>query len=146
VEYNEDLRRTLESMAGESAEYFHKSRLVQERLAAIIGTAASDDGFVKVTWRGDGLSGLEINPRAMRMGSAELAETILRLSEKAKADGKRQAADVMSEVYGAENPADLVRNKEALQSSLAMMEKSFTGAVTDSLDLIQQLQRQFKRE
>ena len=141
MEQNEDLRRALEEMAGDSAAYFGKAQIFQERAASITGEAVSDDGHIKVSWNGDGLSGLEINPRAMRMGSAELAETILRLTEAAKADGRRQSEALKAEVFGEDNPADFVRNREALQDSLALMQRAFTGAIGDSRDLVENLRR-----
>lgn len=141
MEQNEDLRRGLESMAAESAEYFGKMQEFQRRAAEIVGTAATEDGMIKVGWRGDGPSDLEIHPRAMRMGSGELAATIMRLIGEAKADSRRQSGDIMAEVYGEENPADLIRDPEALRQSLDVMRRTFSGAVDESTDLIKQLQR-----
>jgi DNA-binding protein YbaB len=140
MEQNEDLRRGLESMAAESTEYFGKMQEVQRRVAEIVGMAASEDDMIKVSWRGDGPSDLEIHPRAMRMGSGELAATIMRLIGAAKADSRRQSDDVMAEVYGEENPADLVRDPAALRQSLDAMRRTFSGAVDESMDLIKQLQ------
>jgi DNA-binding protein YbaB len=138
---DEDFRRGLESMAAESAEYFRKAQEVRRRLADIVGTAATEDGQIKVGWRGDAPSDLQIHPRAMRMPSADLAQTILRLIREAKADVQRRSEEIMAEVYGEENPADLVADPEVLQRSLEAMRLSFTGAVNESMDLIKQLQR-----
>jgi DNA-binding protein YbaB len=145
MEQNDDLRQALGSMAGEASEYFQKAQLFQERMAEITGTASSDDGYIKVTWRGDGLDGLEINPRAMRMGSAELAEKILRLSKEAKADSRKQSNAIMEGLLGEQNPAGIVADKEGLQESLDMMRDAFTGAIGDSKDLIDQLQRRLRQ-
>jgi DNA-binding protein YbaB len=145
VEQNEDLRQVLDSMAGDAREYFQKAQLAQERVAEITGTATSDDGYIKVTWRGDGLDALEINPRAMRMGSAELAEKILRLSQEAKADSRKQSNAVMEDLLGEQNPAGILADKQELQESIDMMRDVFTGAINDSKDLIDQLQRRFRQ-
>ncbi|WP_345355660.1 YbaB/EbfC family nucleoid-associated protein [Actinoallomurus liliacearum] len=133
-------------MAGEATEYFQKARLLQERMAGITGTAVTDDGYIKVTWRDGGIDGLEINPRAMRMGSADLAETILRLSHEARADSRRQSDAVMSDLFGTQNPAGIVADKEGLQESIDMMRDVFTGAIGDSKDLIDRLQRRLRQD
>lgn len=138
---DEDFQRGLEAMATESAEYFRKAQEVQRRMTDIVGTAATEDDQIKVSWRGDGPSDLEIHPRAMRMPSAELAQTIMRLIGEAKADTKRQSDEILAEVYGDENPANLVANPELFQQSMDAMRLSFTGAVDQSMDLIKQLQR-----
>ncbi|MEV5704624.1 YbaB/EbfC family nucleoid-associated protein [Actinoallomurus sp. NPDC052274] len=143
MEQNDGLWQALDSMAGEATEYFQKARLLQERMAGITGTAVTDDGYIRVTWRDGGIDGLEINPRAMRMGSADLAETILRLSQEARADSRRQSDAVMSDLFGEQNPAGIVADKEGLQESIDMMRDVFTGAIGDSKDLIDRLQRRF---
>lgn len=143
MERDDDFRRGLESMAAESTEYFRKAQEVQRRVTEIVGTAATEDGQIKVAWRGDGPSDLEIHPRAMRMPSGELAQTIMRLIHAARADVQRRRDEIMAEVYGEENPADLAVDPEVMQRSLEAMRLSFTGAVDESMDLIKQLQRRF---
>ena len=144
MEQNDDLWRTMESMTGEARDYFDKAKVLQERAAEITGSASSDDGYIKVTWRGGGLDGLEINPRAMRMGSAELAETILRLSQEAKADSREQSDAMMNDVMGEQSPAGIVADKQGLKESLDMMRDVFTGAIGDSKQMIDQLQRRIR--
>ena len=145
MEQNDELRRALDSMAGEAKDYFSKARVLQERAAEIMGTASSDDGYVKVTWRGGGLDGLEINPRAMRMGSAELAETILRLSREARADSGEQSNAMMKDLMGEQNPAGIIADKQQLQESLDMMRDVFTGAIGDSRQIIDRLQSRIRQ-
>lgn len=141
---DDEFRRALESMAGEAKDYFGKTRNYQERAAEITGTASTDDGYVTVTWRGGGLAGLEINPRAMRMGSAELAETILRLSQEARADSGAQSDAMLQDLMGERNPAGILADKKGLQESLDMIRDVFTGAIGDSKDMIDQLQRRIR--
>lgn len=145
MEQHDELWRAMDSMAGEAKDYFHKAQVFQERAAEITGTASTDDGYIKVTCRGDGLAGLEINPRAMRMGSAELAETILRLSQEAKADSREQSNAMMKDLMGEQNPAGILADKQGLQESLDMMRDVFTGAIGDSTQLIDQLQRRLRQ-
>lgn len=145
MDQDDGFRRILDSISGDAEEYFQKAQLFQERTAEIVGTATSANGHVKVIWRGDALHELEINPRAMRMGSAELAETILRLSREAKADSREQADTLMRELFGDRNPAGIVRDRQGLQESIEMMRDAFTGAIGDSRDLVDQLQRRLRQ-
>lgn len=144
MEENDEFRRALESMAGEAKDYFGKAREFQDRAAEVTGKASTDDGYITVTWRGEGLAGLEINPRAMRMGSAELAETILRLSQEARADSRAQSDAMMKDLMGERNPAGILADKQELQESLDMMRDVFTGAIGDSKDMIDRLQRRLR--
>jgi DNA-binding protein YbaB len=119
---------------------------VCEKLATLVGKAASDDGRITVTCGADGgLSELHIDPRVMRMGSAELSKAILGLSAAARQDVRQQSQEIMEEVYGDQNPADLVRNKEELGESLKTLQKAFSGAMTDSMGELDQLRRRLQR-
>ncbi len=54
-----------------------KFRELQPRLRELVGVFDSDDGFVHIEWStADGLSVLDLNPRALRMPSEDLAELI----------------------------------------------------------------------
>ncbi|MEV4567701.1 YbaB/EbfC family nucleoid-associated protein [Nonomuraea sp. NPDC049421] len=61
----------------------------------VAGEAASPDGKVRVRVTASGqLTGLQIDPRAMRLGSQELAEAILEASRRATEDAARRVMEV----------------------------------------------------
>ncbi|MCK2215010.1 YbaB/EbfC family nucleoid-associated protein [Actinomadura sp. ATCC 31491] len=61
----------------------------------VTGQAESPDGKIRVRVSSSGqLTGLHLDPRAMRLGSQELAEAIMRLSRRAAEDAARRLMDV----------------------------------------------------
>ncbi|SEH02900.1 YbaB/EbfC DNA-binding family protein [Nonomuraea solani] len=67
----------------------------------IAGEAASPDDKVRVRVSSSGqLTALHIDPRAMRLGSRELAETIMDLSMRATEDAARRLMDVTRPYLG----------------------------------------------
>jgi DNA-binding protein YbaB len=83
-----------------------KSRLarmgeLQEKLSALVGVAESEDGRVRAESDSrSGLKKLTIDPRAMRMGSDELAETITRVVSEAIADLRNRSQAMVQETLG----------------------------------------------
>lgn len=90
----ETLLRDAEQRAG-------RIRELSERTAALVGTGQAADGRVTVTWTSaDGLSDVSIDPRAMRMASADLADAFAAAVRDALADLRRQVREVMTDVFG----------------------------------------------
>ncbi|MFC4913381.1 YbaB/EbfC family nucleoid-associated protein [Actinomadura gamaensis] len=93
---------------------------VQERLRDVVGRARSEDGAVAVECAGgQGLTGLVIDPRAMKLGSQELAETVVRLVREATADLRRQTAELMREELGE------LADPRALQDEVLAAQRDF---------------------
>jgi DNA-binding protein YbaB len=68
---------------------------VMAEMGDVVGQAASTDGKVRVRVSASGqLVGLHIDPRAMRLGSQELAETITELSRRATEDAARRVMEL----------------------------------------------------
>ncbi|GAB2957593.1 YbaB/EbfC family nucleoid-associated protein [Nonomuraea fastidiosa] len=68
---------------------------VMAQVGEVTGEAASRDGKVRVRVTATGqLTGLHIDPRAMRMGSQELADVILDASRRATEDAARRLMEV----------------------------------------------------
>jgi DNA-binding protein YbaB len=92
---------------------------VQERLKSLVGQAASADGRVKVQCTNEkGVTSIDLDPRAMRMASAELAETLVTVIQEAMTDLRTQSQSITREVFGGDSAsgdigAARVRMKEA---------------------------------
>jgi DNA-binding protein YbaB len=68
---------------------------VMAEMGDVVGQAASTDDKVRVRVSASGqLVGLHIDPRAMRLGSQELAETITELSQRATEDAARRVMEL----------------------------------------------------
>lgn len=73
------------------------------RIGEVVGEATSRDDKVKVRVSGSGqLIGLLIDPRAMRIGSQELAATIMETSRRAIEDAERQLLEMARPYFGEE--------------------------------------------
>lgn len=100
---------------------------IQERVQAAVGHGEAADGRVKITVGPSGaLSAVEIDPRAMRMGSEELAEAII---EAAKA----ATEDVAAQIGGA--LGDLTGEDGAGLGKMATGNFEFGGLSVDDLDM-----------
>jgi DNA-binding protein YbaB len=135
MDFNEVLRSSRERMA--------KVAQVRERMAGLTGSAESSDGRVKVVCTStDPLAELHLDPRAMRMGSEELAAAIRQVSRQAREDLDRQVDEITKEAYGEDdNPMDLLRNREELKENLTEMQGMFEKAGNDAHAMIDQLRR-----
>ncbi|MEV4470726.1 YbaB/EbfC family nucleoid-associated protein [Nonomuraea sp. NPDC049504] len=108
--------------------------LYQQVLAAK-GTASDPDGLVRVECSAEGVTGLDIDPRAMRWGSQRLSETILGLIAEALADLQTRSAELLRDAVGdvvgdgpldlsaQDNPADL-RMREAREAYESAMDQA----------------------
>ncbi|MEV4806358.1 hypothetical protein AB0K18_40725 [Nonomuraea sp. NPDC049421] len=104
--------------------------LYQQVLAAK-GTASDPDDLVRVECSAEGVTGLDIDPRAMRWGSQRLSETILGLIAEALADLQTRSAELLRDVVGdgpldlsaQDNPADL-RMREAREAYESAMDQA----------------------
>ncbi|GAA1807687.1 YbaB/EbfC family nucleoid-associated protein [Actinomadura chokoriensis] len=123
-----------------------KSVELQERLAGLTGEAETPDGRVRVVFSPEeGLPEVHIDPRAMRMGSEELAATISRLSREAVQDLQRRKQEIAGEVYGDDAAAD-VPKPEALKETLRGMDDIVQALSRDANAMLDQIRRQMPRE
>lgn len=145
MEFDETLRRSLETNAENAKSYFSKTYEVRDRMSALVGRAVSADGRISVGCSGNGgLTELQIDPRALKMGAAELSRTILELAKAAQADLQRQGEEIMQEAFGEQNPAEMFRDREKFAESLRTMGDAFSGAMSESLTALNELKRRMQ--
>ncbi|MEV5571099.1 YbaB/EbfC family nucleoid-associated protein [Spirillospora sp. NPDC052269] len=90
-----------EEARGRAEQRMQRVMAVQERLRDVVGRARSEDGGITAECTGgQGLTALTIDPRAMGLGSQELADTVVRLVREATVDLRRQTAEMLREELG----------------------------------------------
>ncbi|MEV0404262.1 YbaB/EbfC family nucleoid-associated protein [Actinoallomurus sp. NPDC050550] len=106
---------------------------MQEQLADLVGQAEGADGRVKATYTmAGGLTDLDIDPRALRMGSKDLAAAIKATVHEAAQDLQRQVGEVMSEVFGeADNPMKLVGDRDAAMAKVKEAQAAYDRTMQD---------------
>lgn len=117
-----------------SQERMAKAQEIRARLSGLAGSAESPDGRVRVrSTAADPLADLQIDPRGMRMGSAELAAAIRHTARAAREDLDRQVAEITAEGYGDdENPIAAIRNSAELTKDIAEIQKTFENTGRDA--------------
>jgi DNA-binding protein YbaB len=135
MDFSEVLRNSRERMA--------KAGEVRERMAGLSGLAETSDGRIKVvSTSADPLAELHIDPRALRMGSDELAAAIRQTARRAREDLDRQAEEVTTEAYGEDgNPMDVLKDTDAMKQNISDMQNAFEKAGSDAQTMVDQLRR-----
>lgn len=110
---------------------------LRRRTEELNGEAETPDGQVRATVaNGDVLASLHIDPRAMRMGSEALAESILDTVRRARENLAERAADAMTEVFGDEDPSAAFGTQEGqrLVSEQLARVGEFSHATVDRMN------------
>ncbi|MFF4416377.1 YbaB/EbfC family DNA-binding protein [Streptosporangium sp. NPDC001559] len=78
---------------------------LQRTITTLVGRAQDEDGLVAVEYAAEGLRGLELHPKAMRLSSGELAERIKEVFAEASRDLQRQLGEAADQAFGeGDNP------------------------------------------
>lgn len=94
---------------------------VRKQLADIVGEASSDDTYVRAVVGADGLTGLDLHPKAMRMPSTDLATTVVEVTRLAREDLERRRSDKAAELGSTGRP-DLNESLAHLERLRAMVD------------------------
>ncbi|QKW39594.1 YbaB/EbfC family nucleoid-associated protein [Actinomadura sp. NAK00032] len=137
----------LDAFAEQTAKEVQKATELRQRLSELVGRAESRDGRIRLGLSAEGaISELEIDPRAMRMASAELAETIIQVSQDALQDLQRQSRELTDDASVApEDVAGIVRDPQALEGQMRQMQEGFQRALSDSMTLMDDIRRKMGR-
>jgi DNA-binding protein YbaB len=113
---------------------------VQERIRALEGVGRTDDGYVVATYTAvDGLAGLTLDPRAMRMPSEHLARAVLAVSRAAREDFEEQRRAAAAEL-GPTPEVDLEEAQRAIQD----ITESYTRGIGDMQSMVERLRGQLR--
>lgn len=117
-----------ERLAEDSDAFFAQLQEMQEAGTAVTVRAESDDRRVAVEYSGsEGVRAIEIDARAMRMGSRELAETILGLIHRAQREAEAEGRERLTELLG--EGSSLISERDAIGRQL----RNATGDVRQNL-------------
>lgn len=94
----------LEQLRGMFENTQAKVQGMQEQIAALSVEAEEEDGRLKATVGSSGVTGLFIDPRAMRLGSEELAERLTALIQQATADMQAEIQRLSNELISDVRP------------------------------------------
>ncbi|TMR21685.1 YbaB/EbfC family nucleoid-associated protein [Nonomuraea turkmeniaca] len=107
----EDDLEYLEQVLAKTRQTMRGLRAAQARILEVVGQAETKDGLIEATADGRGdLTRLRIDPRALRLGEAELGRQVTLVLQEAQEDAARQAQEIagtaMSEVPEMPAPLD----------------------------------------
>lgn len=86
----------LEDLMKRSGAQLREMQANQSKMADVVGTAEGAEGRIKVTVRPGGrIESLELDPRALRLPSEDLAETIVATVHEASNNATEKIADLM---------------------------------------------------
>jgi len=130
------------TLAADAHERVRRTERLRQELATITGTAASDDGLVRVRCTPlDGVAGIDIDPRALRMASSELGGTLVRLIREAHQDMAAQMRQATADAYGLPFDPDAVPDPQALRDRLTGASALARDTAGDARALVEEIRR-----
>ncbi|HEX5594861.1 MAG TPA: YbaB/EbfC family nucleoid-associated protein [Micromonosporaceae bacterium] len=118
---------------------------LRTQLAELVGRAESPDGLIRVAATPDDpVAEVEIDPRAMRHASEDLANLLQQAVRAAKADLARQTSEVLREQTGEDGPMSLVHNPEAARAKLNQLNEMVESGSRDLNLMFEQMRRQLR--
>ncbi|WP_030173574.1 hypothetical protein [Spirillospora albida] len=133
----------LEKLLEEAHEHLARAEALEGRAGHLTGEAESDDGRVAVTWNRDGMAGLRLDPRAMRMASEELATVIVATAREARESYRRHSDDLRREVFG--NAGDPAVEQDEVKAKVAEAQKLFDETLRDATAMLGDMRKVFGR-
>ncbi|NBE97389.1 YbaB/EbfC family nucleoid-associated protein [Nonomuraea sp. KC401] len=110
----------------------------------VTGVARDPGKLVTVECSAQGVTGLDIDPRAMRWGSQRLSETILTLIAEALADMQAKSAELLRDVLG-EGPLDLAAENNAADVRMREAREAYEAAMDQATAELARIQRDLDR-
>ncbi|MCC5575707.1 YbaB/EbfC family nucleoid-associated protein [Microtetraspora sp. AC03309] len=138
----DEFTRTLgvdpERMARDADRFFDQMPAIHRDVDGIAVRAESDDGRIAVDYsNSSGVQGIDIDPRAMRMGSDELAETILGLIHQARHDAETRARERATEHLDPAN--SLIADRRLLGDLTRDATRTLEENLRDATEMIERL-------
>ncbi|WP_188191145.1 YbaB/EbfC family nucleoid-associated protein [Nonomuraea sp. SYSU D8015] len=116
----------------------------QRNLDSYVGRAEDENGMVTVEYDHQGVRELEIHPKAMRMGSGELADLIKTALADATADFQRQVNAAVGEMFGGKDDPMRLSDPATALDKLKEMEAVHDRAFTDVMGQLDTIRRRME--
>ncbi|AQZ65382.1 hypothetical protein BKM31_31530 [[Actinomadura] parvosata subsp. kistnae] len=98
------------------------------QVMAVKGVAQDPDRLVRVECGAQGVTALDIDPRALRWGSQRLSQTILLLLAESLADMQARSAELLRDVLG-DGPLDLAAENNPADVRLRAAREAYEEAM-----------------
>jgi hypothetical protein len=108
----------VDAVQGEAA----RAASARQQVADVTGSAESDDGLLRAAVDAGGLCELDIDPRAMRLPSVDLAAAVVAVSRRAEADLGHRRAERLRDLGVHTPPVDLDESLARLQQLRSLVE------------------------
>jgi DNA-binding protein YbaB len=133
----------VDKLVGEAQQRFARLSELRERMATFEGHAQTEDGRIRATYSASGgLTHLHLDPRALRLGSEELAEKIVEVVQQAARDLQEQNQQAMTELFGEDdNPMRYLTDQQAVQERADEMQRNFNRAMNDVMGELDKVRR-----
>ena len=126
----------LETQLHDSTERMRQAQTLGEVLADVVGSAQSEDGHVHVEYAGSGLRRLDLQPRAMRMASTDLAATITQVLADAVTDYQKRTLEAMTAAGLIVSPEEQKRRFEQAVDTLDTAQRDFAASLRGAAQII----------
>ncbi|MET9022376.1 YbaB/EbfC family nucleoid-associated protein [Actinopolymorpha sp. NPDC004070] len=139
-----DLFQDPEQIMRAQRERMARAEELQRRVREAVGSASSDDDRIAVSYsEANGVQGLSIDPRAMRMGSQDLAEEITRLVNQARDDVQRQISGLVDEAFadGAPDPREIAEQLPAFEQTMDEILRDTEHMGQEITDIMERMRR-----
>ncbi|WP_433366021.1 YbaB/EbfC family DNA-binding protein [Streptosporangium sp. CA-115845] len=115
---------------------------VQKVTATVVGRARDEDGLITAEYASDGLRELELNPKAMRLSSGELAEKVKETVRAAAQDFQERIGQIMETAFGEEaNPMRYLNDPDAVLSQVREAEAVYNRTFEDAMGELDRIGR-----
>jgi DNA-binding protein YbaB len=142
TEFGDFANIDLDKLLNGAQQQFARMEELQRRMGELVGRAEDKDRLVTVEYAGQGLRELELNPRAMRMASADLADLIKTVTQEAARDLQARTDELMEEVFGKEdNPMRLINDPEAAMATAKEAEATYNRVFEDVMGELDRVRR-----
>ena len=132
----------IDKLLSGAQQQFTRMEELQERLTEIVGKAEDKNHLVTVEYASEGMRELEIHPKAMRLGSADLADLIKAVTRDAATDLQAKTNELMEEMFGKEdNPMKLLNDPEAAMAGAKEAEATFNRVFDDVMGELDRVRR-----
>ncbi|WP_433056885.1 YbaB/EbfC family nucleoid-associated protein [Dactylosporangium sp. CS-033363] len=133
----------LERLSSLNEERIRQLHGLESRLSELAGSGAAADGQIRARVdSASGLSGLVIDPRALRQGSEALAEHVIAAVAAANADLRAQIEEVMREALGDAMPStDAGELRRSAEEQIAQIEAGFRQSLDSIMADVEKLKR-----